>query len=38
MTVEVPQIQFLDGGMVGIFGLELGSTVDTWSTSVLGCF
>ena len=21
MTVEVPQIQFLDGGMVGIFGL-----------------
>ena len=35
MTVEVPQIQFFDGYFLG---LVLGQTVDTWSTSVPGCF
>ena len=37
MTVEVPQIQ-LDDGMVGMLGLVLGTTVDTWSASAPGCF
>ena len=39
MTVEVPQIQHPRRWHGGVsLGLVLGSAVDTWSASALGCF